>query len=885
MNALPHALNQTSIDARDGNVARNDHPLYVAALKPLLDRGRRDIRARKGKGNNQTICERLPLDDTALLKHVAGSQQYGAYFLSPGETTTRKAALDFDSHNGESTWEEMRTCALKVITAAKAYGLRPNSFRSRGGRGINVLYLWSDPQDAYTVRKVFGEILGSVGLADGARGGIAAGVVEVFPKQDVGSDVGHMLYLPLAGKSVPLDEEMQPLERSALLDIDWSISDSIQTRERPAQVERSTTPVPVELEEIGKLIDQIPNAGEHELPYEKGPEGRDYLSMIIAIHRATDGSDDGLTLAHALAAKSSKYDDKDVDHRYRSVTAREGGITVETLRSAARHFSADCTEQFGVIEDPVDSQGQPLREPTIRERIEQCADHRAVIDLLNSADPKMIDSKDFGVLKTLAKKKLRGLGQDMSVGEIAAEIGRNLRPPPAQARTLNTLQTDSLLLSMADHDLAMNRDPAVLYAPWFKRAWRDKLLLSPPTPTKASAPLPELTNIMVALQHDPIFKGMFGFNVFAERTEVLRPNVFGFPVGEWLDVYDATLCEWVQRIGIRAGLSLIQNAVDPVAYSNRVNPLQEYLRGLTWDKTLRIDRWLETYVGTPRSEYARLVGPKWLIGAVARAIRPGCKMDNVLILNGPQGRRKSTTFAVLGGAWFQDTMPDIKKKDALEGLRGAWICEMGELSAMRAAEIEPMKSFVAAKIDHYRPSYGRRARDFERTCVFGGTTNSDKYLKDDENRRFWPVVVGESIDIEGLKRDRDQLWAEAVHKFDAGEKWWLSAEEDLHAVAVQEDYKIDDDWAPVITAWVKRVEDGDFQIDASCEPDTLTAHITNARIKIQALKIREADLGNKDAEGKRISQVMKKLGYKYIKKRFGQTTERVWIKTTEGSLQ
>jgi putative DNA primase/helicase len=297
------------------------------------------------------------------------------------------------------------------------------------------------------------------------------------------------------------------------------------------------------------------------------------------------------------------------------------------------------------------------------------------------------------------------------------------------------------------------------------------------------------------------------------------------------------------------------------------------LRGLAWDGKPRLDTWLRDYVGAEQSAYKRAVGSRWMIGAVARALRPGCKMDNVLLFEGAQGKFKSTVFDVLGGAWFQDTCPDIGKKDALENLRGAWVIEMGELSAMRAAEIEPMKAFIAARQDRYRPSYGRRAANYPRTCVFAGTTNGEKYLKDDENRRFWPVSVG-AIDIPALRRDRDQLWAEAVHRFKAGEQWWLNAEETIDAVGEQAARKADDEWLPIIAAWLANLGDDDDFVDVE-------SHITNARIKTDALQIRIADFGRRDADkdGKRIGAVMKELGYRRGSQiRIHGVPDRPWVK-------
>ena len=216
------------------------------------------------------------------------------------------------------------------------------------------------------------------------------------------------------------------------------------------------------------------------------------------------------------------------------------------------------------------------------------------------------------------------------------------------------------------------------------------------------------------------------------------------------------------------------------------HPVRERLNGLKWDGTARLDSWLTDYLGVEPAtgydaeksqahRYTSEVGLRWLISAVARVYQPGCKADHCLILEGPQGVGKSTAAATLAleDAWFADEIADLGTKDSAQDLRGKWIIELGELSALKRGEIERVKAFMSRKVDHYRPSYGRRSQDFPRQCVFIGITNADAYLGDETGgRRFWPVKVGK-IDLEKLKADREQLWAEAVAAYRAGEKWWL----------------------------------------------------------------------------------------------------------------
>ena len=240
--------------------------------------------------------------------------------------------------------------------------------------------------------------------------------------------------------------------------------------------------------------------------------------------------------------------------------------------------------------------------------------------------------------------------------------------------------------------------------------------------------------------------------------------------------------------------------------------------------------WLETYLGarinvetldaglsdddldceepTPSEKYRaylRSVGPKWMIAAVARIYRPGCKVDHVVVLEGPQGMGKSTCLRILAtDEWFADEISDLGTKDSAQDLRGKWIVELAEVAALKRGEIERVKAFITRNIDHYRPSYGRRSMDFPRQCVFAGTTNADAYLADETgNRRFWPVKVT-GLRLEELMRDRDQLWAEAVARFRAGESWWLDREVEAFAAEEQGQRRQGDPWEDPVLDWLGR---------------------------------------------------------------------------------
>jgi len=228
-----------------------------------------------------------------------------------------------------------------------------------------------------------------------------------------------------------------------------------------------------------------------------------------------------------------------------------------------------------------------------------------------------------------------------------------------------------------------------------------------------------------------------------------------------------------QKYGYNAERQTIRHAVDFVARQYKYHPIRSWLRSLVWDGIPRLDDWLIAYCGAPDTPYVRAVGPKVLIGAVARIMDPGCKMDYTLILEGDQGVGKSTVCQILGvrPEWFASMRPDIDK-DARQVLSTKWIVEYAEIDALGQREASQVKAYMTTSVDTYRAPYDTQPRDYPRQSIFIGTVNptaSMGYLNDPTgSRRFWPVRVTD-IDRIGLKRDIDRLYAEAFARYNAGE--------------------------------------------------------------------------------------------------------------------
>jgi predicted P-loop ATPase len=262
------------------------------------------------------------------------------------------------------------------------------------------------------------------------------------------------------------------------------------------------------------------------------------------------------------------------------------------------------------------------------------------------------------------------------------------------------------------------------------------------------------------------------------------------------------------------GREHVRNAVELIASRNSYNPLTYWLDRLVWDKVPRIASFFtDTFnvppTGSPSSlqAYVRYVSSSFFISTVARAYRPGCKVDTMPVLIGDQGILKSSLFRALvpDEAWFTDDIGDLFENKAGEGLRGKRIIEFSEFARINRATNDVVKGFLTRQMDHYRPPYGRVSLDFPRTCVFVGTTNNRQPLQDDENRRDHPLTCGEPENpVRYVTENREQLWAEAVHRFRAGEKWWADdVEVREEAKRAQEDTRAADIWEDVLREQLK----------------------------------------------------------------------------------
>lgn len=725
----------------------------IAALEPLTSRARTDVTAIKGASG--MAWTREALTEARIAAHLNGGLARGVCPIKAGESTTRVALFDLDSHKGETSWEDMVLVASMVVNNARLLGVELVPFRSSGGNGVHLFAIWDEPQDAYSVRQLCKGVLVEIGFKDGAKG-VAQGEIEVFPKQDSVPEhgFGNQFILPLAGKSAPLEPlcDYEVMEREYALQLDWRPSAPVPVLERERR----------DVDMLNKLFygDSLKplQTALAAIPNDTDPLGYDeWRDIISGIHHATGGSDEGYALALEFSARAPHFDEDELAIKVWAWLDQKGEtanpITERTIFAKARSHGWQDVASADDFEDltPVVIDGEQVDLPL----------------------PAFIrDGK----------------------GRIEALI-ENVRP-------------------------ALLR--------------------------------PDVCGMDIRLD---AFRGELVY------ADVEHP-------GKWLAFKDHHYTELrltLAALGFKpVGREMIRDVVLYVAEHQSVDTAQVWLEGLTWDGVKRVDGFYERYFGVEASPYTTASSRYIWTAMAGRVMVPGCQADMVPILTGAQGQGKTRGVRAMVP---EDTFRELsfhQDEDARARLmRGALMVELGELSGLRSREIETIKAWITRSKEDWVPKYQEYAVTLQRRCVIQGTSNPTDLLDDPTGARRWlPMACGE-VDVEGIARDRDQLWAEARVMHAAGGVEWREAQ--ALAEGVHDDYRVTDTWEDAIERWLETPDlDGTLPgADGFSTHDVLT----------QALCFREHAV--KRADEMRAAKVLKALGFRNkVQKAEGRSVRR-----------
>lgn len=376
-------------------------------------------------------------------------------------------------------------------------------------------------------------------------------------------------------------------------------------------------------------------------------------------------------------------------------------------------------------------------------------------------------------------------------------------------------------------------------------------------------PLDCRENVMYCLQLDPELKGLCKQNDFTHLLERSRTTPWGHEAGEWNEEDDLMLGEFMLRkhgLGIKA-TSTLRNGVLMAARSAKYNPVLDLIHAEKWDGIERLEHWISDVYEVEERPYTRLIGKCFIMGLVKRALQPGCKFDYMLIIKGEQGLKKSTAFRALAYPYFTDNAIRMGDKDSLMAMQLVWIAESAELESLNKSETTQIKQFLSAQEDMFRPPYGSQLIRAKRHSVNVGTTNADEFLKDATgDRRFWPLEV-RHVNEDTLSGMRLQLFAEALHRLDAGERYWPSKEEERDLVfPEQAPFKRTDTWEDIIDAYVNR-DTPDRHDDPNAPVNSKRDFFPRSEIYERALLIKADRIDGSGNMDTRIGNAMKALGF------------------------
>jgi hypothetical protein len=547
-----------------------------------------------------------------------------------------------------------------------------------------------------------------------------------------------------------------------------------------------------------------------DVPLDRIDDYHDWIALGQALHHQFGASDAGFDRWIETSKRSAKFDQNDM---------RE-------LRRKWRGFGRN--------------RRQPVTMGTVRQWAIDARHAARVAELTGSFDEEPEDENSIAVVGAdhLLASKQQGAAEDWTTSprpnELTPEIDALLGAPEPVDPIDGIGSVDAALSHSCD--------------------WLSLLDIEP----EKGAIRPTLHNLELIIKNDARLAGLAQINEFTQETvqratpgtkaarrRAAKPtrqlagriwHVRDPLNGDiWNDDRDLAVRTILEAPKTQGGYAIkvtdrdLRGAIVLASHDNAFHPVREYLERLTWDGQPRAETLFVDYLGAEDTAYTRQVARLMLAAAVTRIFEPGHKWDFTVILEGLQGRRKSTFIRILGRSWFAELDGSFDDaKQMIELMQGSWIMEIPELSSFNRAEVRSIKAFISRQEDKARLAYARRATTFSRQCIFIGSTNDREYLKDDTGgRRFWPMPCNvEEIDTERLEREVDQIWAEAVVLYQQMRReqplgtlpLYLSGEALRTAQEYQESRRVEteaDSLAGEIAAWLdKPIVTGSLDSDA-----------------------------------------------------------------------
>lgn len=506
-----------------------------------------------------------------------------------------------------------------------------------------------------------------------------------------------------------------------------------------------------------------------DLPADWVDDRDQWLTVGAALHHQFEGANEGFERWNEWAKQSPKFDARDSARVWKSFKGSKHPVRMATLIQAvnAKRMALD----LGLYDD---DDGFDL--------------------------PAVIDSNDLSDL----------LGDDP---QPTAKAGKKDAPDPDWVSKLHRNEEGELKSTLPNVALIVDNDPRTRGIVAFSEFKQTVVLRA--TGRKASRKRDS--------GHDPV-------NLDGRLWDV-QDALNG---DSWTDSHDFAVRALIESktqlkgYGIKVTDRDLKGGIDMAAQRRRFHPVKELIESVTWDGTPRAETLFIDYLGCDDNPYYRQASLMTLVGAIARVYRPGHKFDFVPILEGVQGKGKSTFIEILGLHWYNELTGEISDpKQMIEAMQGSWILEIGELSAMQRSEVNDLKAFVSRTHDKARLAFAKRVQEYPRQCIFIGSTNDREYLRDATGgRRFWPIVCNleGQIDNPRLRREILQVWAEALHIFRDMEKRYqgaplplfLTDEAAKTALVMQESRRVEsaeDILAGQIAAWLEQPIGTDERFD------------------------------------------------------------------------